>query len=525
MNSKTPKDGLAGLKENWQSDALSGFLVFILALPLSMGIAQASEFPPIYGLITAMIGGVVVSLIAGSPLTIKGPAAGLIVIVAGAVTEFGGGEIGWKLALGAIVVAGVVQIAFGLLKLGRMSDFFPLSAVHGMLAAIGIIIMSKQIHGLLGVNPMTEEGKSMVEPLELIGHIPHSIANFNSGALIIGLVSLVFIFGLPMIKNKYVRRFPAAFIVLLVSIPLSKAIGLDPKLYIHFDKSLSEVMGVNVSFDGLSQMGTFIKYVIMFALVGSLEALLTVKAIDMLDPFKRKSNTNKDLIAVGIGNVIAGVIGGLPMISEVARSSANVANGGKTRWANFFHGLFMLIFLALALLFSDLIPKPALAAMLIGVGWRLAHPREFSHMWIIGKEQLVIFCGTVLATLATDLLIGIAVGILIKMIFEISKGVKLNEMFKANVEVKNNGDHILVKAHSSLVFSNYISLNKVLQQLPKGGHVKFDVTSCKMVDHSTLENLHHFDNDYHREGGHFEFIGLSGMTPLSGHEQAVHVRK
>ena len=202
-----PLDGFAGLKQNVSSDALSGFLVFLLALPLSLGIATASGFDAIYGLITAMVGGLIVSFFAGSLLTIKGPAAGLIVIVAGAVAEFGLGApkgstteqiatYGWQLALGAVVVAGVLQILFGLFKLGSLSDFFPLSAVHGMLAAIGIIIISKQIHILLGFNPVTPEGKPMVEPIELLLELKNTFANFfkHKDVVILGLVSLAIVF-------------------------------------------------------------------------------------------------------------------------------------------------------------------------------------------------------------------------------------------------------------------------------------------------------------------------------------------
>lgn len=533
-NNNMPKDGFAGFLENWKYDSLSGFLVFILAVPLSMGIAQASEFPPIYGLITAMIGGIVVSFLAGSPLTIKGPAAGLIVIVAGAVSEFGGGTIGWQYALGAIVVAGIVQVLFGLLKLGKMGDFFPLSAVHGMLAAIGIIIMSKQFHGLLGQNPTkgwldatlpaAELSKPLVEPFELFEAIPHSIANFNQGALVVGLVSLVIVFAWPMLKAKALKKIPAPLVVLAVAIPLAKAIGLDSKLFVTFDKGLTESMGVNVSWGGLAQMGTFIKYVIMFALVGSLEALLTVKAIDMLDPYKRKSNSNKDLIAVGIGNIFAGIFGGLPMISEVARSSANIHNGGKTRWANFFHGFFILLFLLFAVAFSGVIPKPALAAMLIGVGFRLAHPREFFHMFHIGKEQLIIFSGTVVATLATDLLIGIGVGIVIKLVLEMSFGVKPKEIFKADIMINEKGEEIEMNINSSVIFSNYLSLNKMLQSLPDGKSIVIDLSESPVIDHSALENLRHFASDYNRKGGSFKLYGLNNHRALSSHEDAVRVK-
>src|SRR5689334_14991195 len=189
-----PKDGLDGLRQNWRVDMLSGFLVFLLALPLSLGIAKASEFPPAMGVLTAMIGGLFVSWFAGSRLTIKGPAAGLITICSGAVMEMGGGEEGWRLALGAVVIAGLIQIVFGRLKFGSLSDFFPPSAVHGMLAAIGLIIFSKQIHVLLGIDPSLLKGK---EPLELYAMIPDSLIHEDIRVTLIGAISLLIIFGLP----------------------------------------------------------------------------------------------------------------------------------------------------------------------------------------------------------------------------------------------------------------------------------------------------------------------------------------
>ncbi|QYS86776.1 SulP family inorganic anion transporter [Flavobacterium oreochromis] len=529
-----PADGLAGLKENFSSDALSGFLVFLLALPLSMGIAQVSDFQPIYGLVTAMVGGVLVSLVAGSKLTIKGPAAGLIVIVAGAVAEFGGGEQGWKYALGAIVVAGVLQVVFGVLKFGKLSDFFPLSAVHGMLAAIGLIIMSKQIHVLLGQNPLTEERKPMVEPLELLSAIPHTLMNPNVTAMLVGLVSLVIVFGWPMIKHPLVKKIPAALVVLVVAIPLSFALGLQnilddkgtPKYLVHFGKGLLDTLAINVSFGGLSQIGIFVKYVIMFALVGSLEALLTVKAIDMMDPFKRKSDYNKDLIAVGLGNIVAGVLGGLPMISEVARSSANVNNGGKTRWANFFHGFFILIFLLLAVKFSDLIPKPALAAMLIGVGYKLAHPKEFIHTFEIGKEQLAIFLTTIVFTLATDLLIGIGAGMLLKMIIHAINGTPISSFFKAPTEVSFEGNDYYVKISKAAVFTNFLGIKRKLEEIPTGFNITIDLKGTKLVDHSVMESLEHFKHDYEAHDNSTVIIkGLENHKPLSSHKLATQISK
>ncbi|MFM6934421.1 MAG: SulP family inorganic anion transporter [Flavobacteriales bacterium] len=529
MKNVIPKDGWQGLKENFSADALSGFLVFLLALPLSLGIAKASEFTPIYGLLTAMIGGIIVSFIAGSPLTIKGPAAGLIVIVAGSVTELGHGnsELGWHLALGAVVVAGVIQVLFGVLKFGKFSDIFPLSAVHGMLAAIGIIIMSKQIHILAGVSPMTPEGKSMVEPLELLALLKTTIPNFfaHKEVAMIGLTSLAIVFGWPMLKVNFLKKIPAPLVVLLVSIPMAMAFGLkntdDFKPLLTFDKGFFDILGVNVSFDGFHQMGTFIKFVIMFALVGSLEALLTVKAIDMMDPFKRKSNYNKDLIAVGVGNIIAGVFGGLPMISEVARSSANVNNGGRTRWANFFHGIFILLFLIFAVSFSNLIPMTALAAMLIGVGWKLAHPKEFGHMLKIGPDQLVVFLVTIVVTLATDLLIGIAAGIVLKIILHLFRGVSMRSIVKSEFTVDGN----LIHVHGSIVFSNFLKLQAAIQSYAGSEEVQIDVTHVTFIDHSSIESLHHLADDFKNQGGLLDVIGLQQFENVHGSTHHLAARK
>lgn len=527
MNAKNkkyiPADGLAGLKENFSTDAVSGFIVFLLALPLSLGIAKASDFPPIMGLITAIIGGIVVSLISGSRLTIKGPAAGLIVIVAGAVAEFGNGDpiLGWKLALGAMFVAGLVQIVFGLLKLGKLADFFPLSAIHGMLAAIGIIIIAKQIPVLLNDNPALAKGKS---PLELLVNIPNFIISLDTKATIIGLISLAIMMGWPYLKNGVIKKIPAPLVVLLFAIPAELFLDFkhtEPPYALVKIGSLIENLNVNVSFAGFAQTGLFVKYVIMFALVGTLESLLTVKAIDLLDPYKRKSNANKDLIAVGIGNTITAILGGLPMIAEVARSSSNVNNGAKTRWANFFHGFFILAFLLAAAPVLEMIPNAALAAMLITVGVKLAHPKEFIHTFHIGKEQLAIFLVTIFFTLFEDLLVGIAAGMILNMIIHLMHGAPLNSFFKAPTVVSFEGNEYLVEVDKAALFTNYLGVKRKLEEIPSGFHVTINFKKAKLVDYSVMENLQHFKNDYEsKDGGTVTIKGLDKHKALSGHELA-----
>jgi len=524
-----PKDGIAGLAQNWKSDLISGFLVFLIALPLCLGIALASGFPPIGGIFTAIIGGLIVGPVCGSRLTIKGPAAGLIAIAVGAVEALGQGDAlkGYQLALAVVVMAGVVQVLFGLLKAGELNDFFPASAVHGMLAAIGIIIISKQIHTLFGVKPEAKE------PLALLAEVPHTIAHMNPEIAVIGLVSLAILITLPLIKNRYIKMIPAPMVVILVAIPLGHFFDLEHEhkyLFLQhvytvapkFLVTLPAHIASGITFPDFSQVFSYesLKYILMFALVGSIESLLTVKAIDGLDPYRRKSNANRDLLAVGIGNTLAGLVGGLPMISEVVRSSANVNNQAKTRWANFFHGGFLLLFVALAPGLIHQIPLAALAAMLVFTGYRLASPRTFSETYKIGLEQLAIFLVTIVVTLATDLLLGIAAGIVTKVVIELFYGAPLKNLFKAKVKVLEKGDTIYVIIYQAAVFTNYLGIKKYLSRLPERKRVVIDLSKSKIVDHTVMEHLHHFERDYHLTGGELELKGLDKHVPTSSHPMA-----
>lgn len=516
------------LANTWKSDLSSGFLVFLIALPLCLGISMASGFPPTAGILTAVVGGLLVSFIGSARLTIKGPAAGLIVIALGAVTELGAGDniLGYKRALAVGLAAGAIQIVFALTKAGVVGDLMPSSVVHGMLAAIGVIIISKQTHIALGVAP---EGK---EPLHLLAEIPHSILNLNPEVCFIGLLSLFILFGLPMVKTKWIRRIPGPMLVLLAAVPIGLLFDLEhehnyflanhlyhvgPKFLIRLPGSLAS----SIAFPDFSTVfsAVSIKYIVMFALVGSIESLLSVSAVDSLDPEKRTSDMNKDLLATGIGNTVSAAFGGLPMISEIVRSKANIDNGAKSHLSNFFHGMFLLLSLALIPGLLQKIPLAALAAMLIYTGFRLASPREFVHVYKIGAEQLFLFVTTLIVTLASDLLIGVGVGLVLKIALHLKHGAPIASMFKAIVKEERRGDELVLHVHESAIFTNYLGLKKRLLSIdPSVKTVIIDFENAWVVDHTVLEKLHGIKRNWADR----ELImnGLDEHEPMSPHQLA-----
>lgn len=532
-----PKTGIPGLVENWRSDLLSGFLVFLIALPLCLGIAMASGFPPMSGIITAIVGGIVVSRLNGSFMTINGPAAGLIVVIVDAVQALGEGDAmaGYRYTLAAIVIASVLQVLMGIFKAGKLSAFFPSSVVHGMLAAIGIIIMAKQIHTLVGVKPAA---KSL---LGTIAEIPHSIMEMNPQVTLIGVIGLALLILWTVIKNPTLKMIPAPLLVVLMGLGLGQYFDLDhiheymflqdePVLAHHiftvgpgFLVAVPENFLSGFYFPDFGKIATveFWESVITIWLVGSLESLLSASAVDKLDPYKRSSNLNRDLTAVGIGNLIAGMIGGLPMIAEIVRSSANINNGAKTGWANFFHGCFLLIFVALFPKLIHEIPLAALAALLVFTGFRLASPKEFAKTLAVGVDHFAVFVITIIGVLATDLLVGVAIGIVAELVIHISRGLKFSNVFSMAFHVNQTDDntyHITVSG--AAVFSNFITLKSLLADFPEHKTVFFDLTETDLIDHTVMEFIHHFAEDYNHAGGQCAIIGLDNHESFSDHHLA-----
>jgi MFS superfamily sulfate permease-like transporter len=532
---KIPRGQVSDFSKNWQADMLSGFLVFLIALPLCLGISLACGYPAISGIFTAIIGGMLATFFSNSELTIKGPAAGLIVIAIGCVMEFGftGGKDpaadfqAYRLALGVGVAAGMVQILFGVFRAGILGEFFPNSAVHGLLTAIGVIIMAKQFPVAMGLSPA---GK----PLELLANIPHFIMNMNPLVGLIGIISLIIMFSFPFIKNPRLKMIPAPMIVLFVTVPLGMYFnfgqeqtysfsGQDYPLGKNFLVAVPENMFRALTFPDFSGLGTSIgiKYVVMFALIGSIESLLSAKAIDEIDPWKRKTNHDQDMLAVGLGNTLAAFVGGLPMISEIVRSKANIDNGARTRFANFFHGAFLLLFVALLPGLINQIPLAALGAMLVFTGFRLASPQEFIRLWHVGREQFIIFVSTVIGVLATDLLMGIAIGICVNFVVHLKNGAPARSLLKTqvNVERREQGS-VTVRVKDSAIFSTWIGLKKQLELLMKEPQVVLDLSETFLVDHTVMAKLQEMKKAFKEKGSILVIVGLDQHQRLSNHPAA-----
>ena len=540
MNTATsdvPIGTLDGLQRNWKADMLSGFLVFLIALPLCLAISLACGYPAIAGVFTAIIGGILSAFISNSELTIKGPAAGLIVVALGCVQGFGftGGADpaadfqAYRLALGVGVVAGVIQILFGVFRAGILGEFFPTSAVHGLLASIGVLVIATQLPITLGV---TADGS----PLERLASIPSYFMEMNPVIALIGGISLLIMFGFPLIKNPKLKIIPAPMLVLLIAVPLGMYFDIGTEQTITFggaEHALGPSYLVDVPNNMFSAL-TFpdfsgvltangIQYIIMFSLIGSVESLLSAKAVDQIDPWRRKTNHDRDLLAVGIGNTTAAFVGGLPMISEIVRSKANIDNGARTRFANMFHGIFLLAFVALVPALIDRIPLAALAAMLVFTGFRLASPGEFMHMFRIGREQLVVFVATILGVLATDLLTGIGIGILVKAIIHIINGAPIGSMFKPSIAVDEQDDTATIKVQRSAVFSTWIALKKRITA-QTAQKVVVDLSETRFVDHTVMANLSRLATEFEEDGKALEIAGLDGHRALSTHALAARKR-
>lgn len=509
-----------------KKDLIAGFSVFLLALPLCLGIALASHFPPSAGLISAIIGGILASFLGGAKLSIKGPAAGLIVIALGAVLELGQGdfELGYERALAVGVMAALLQIIIALGRKAVIAEIMPPSVIHGMLSAIGVIIVVKQFYVLIGLHPTSPS------IFELLYYAPVAMMKANPIILFIGLSALFITIIWPKIKK--LEMIPSSIVVIGIVVPLSiyfdissehsysfmgNMYTLNEHLLVQLPKNITDA----IQFPDFSYLFTLasIKYIIMFTLVGSIESLLTVVAIDSIKPGQKCSDLNKDLLAVGVGNLFSALMGGLPMISEIVRSKANIEYGATSEKANFFHGTFMLVAVIALVPVINLIPLAALAALLVYIGLKLASPREFYHVYKIGIDQLLLFMTTLIITLVEDLLIGVLSGLVVKIILHSIRGNNPYRLIKPTIIALHKNSDWTIKVNGPLTFLAYLRLKReILSCDIEKNIVNIDLSDASFVDHTMMLKLDTLQREFGE--GNIRIKGKEFLCPLYQHEQA-----
>ncbi len=485
------------LVKNLKKDIPSSIVVFLVALPLCLGIALASGAPLFAGLLTGIIGGIVVSGISGSQLSVSGPAAGLTVIVLGAIASLGS----YQTFLLAVVLAGVLQIGLGFLKAGIIANYFPSAVIEGMLAAIGVILILKQLPHAVGYDADFEGDQSFIQfdNDNTFSALASAFEMINYGALIISTVCLMIMILWPRVKKLAIV--PAPLLVVIVGVVLalafqntSLALRTDQLVEIPVIGSFSEFQNLFMMPD-FSQIANQQVWIVAFtiAVVASLETLLSIEAIDKIDPIKRVSPTNRELVAQGVGNIASGMLGGMPMTSVIVRSSANVNSGGRTKMSAIFHGFWLLLSLVLFPKLINLIPLSSLAAILLYVGYKLARVELFKKKWANGLDQFVPFMVTLLAVVLTDLLKGVAIGMLVGVFYILRTNLRNPYFYK--IESNGNKKLIHIKLAEEVSFLNKAAIQYTLTHLPKESDVIIDGTNSRFIDTDVLEIIHDFKHN------------------------------
>ncbi|MFY0627612.1 MAG: SulP family inorganic anion transporter [Reichenbachiella sp.] len=486
--------------KNFKSDIPSSIVVFLVAMPLCLGIALASGAPLYSGLIAGIVGGIIVGSLSGSHTGVSGPAAGLAVVVLNSITELGT----FELFLVAVVLAGIIQISIGLAGGGVIAYYFPSSIIMGMLSGIGIIIFLKQLPHAVGDDRDTEGDMEFFQAdgentfTEII-----SMFDFLSpGAVIITVVSLII---LLLWESKFVKSINilqlipgpllavAASILLALSFQSSEVLNLRANQMVNLPVSEDFSSFLNnfttPDFSGLLNSQVYI-IAIVIAVVASLETLLCVEAADKIDRHKRITPTNKELVAQGVGNIVSGLIGGLPVTQVIVRSSANVQSGAKTKASAVIHGILILISIILIPNILNLIPLAALAAILLIVGYKLARPTIFKKLYHQGKEQFVPFLVTVLGIIFTDLLIGLAMGLAVAIFFILYNTYKFSFRIKKYTEQGNDVIHI--ELAQELTFFNKANMVRTLESIPVDSKVILDASHTTFIHYDVLEIIENF---------------------------------
>jgi MFS superfamily sulfate permease-like transporter len=490
------------LKGDWKS----GIAVFLVALPLCLGIALASGAPLLAGLVAGIVGGIIVSLLSGSELSVSGPAAGLTIIVATAIIELGS----FPGFLVAVILAGGIQIALGLLKLGKIGGFFPSSVIRGMLVAIGIVIILKQIPHAIGddLDFIGELEFNQKDGKNTFSEILASFATLKVGALLISAIGLLILFSWTKLGEtfRFLNALPASLFVVLAGVAMNESFAFwAPGWYLGDSKdhmvnlpifaSTSEVWGGLVSPDwSFISNSKVYSIALTLAIVASLESLLSLEATDSLDPLKRISSPDRELLAQGVGNVTSGLLGGIPITSVIVRSSTNIYSGGKSRMSGFFHGILLLIAVLALPLYLNKIPLACLASVLLYTGYKLAHPSAFKKVIAEGWKQWVPFLVTIAVVVGVDLLWGIFVGTLVGLIFVILTN------YSSVFTVFQNGNEVLIKFQKDVTFLHKMSLKEALRKIPAGSEVFIDISKVHFMDHDINLLIQEFIATAHERG-------------------------
>ncbi|MEO9477047.1 MAG: SulP family inorganic anion transporter [Cyclobacteriaceae bacterium] len=530
-----PKNGIQGLIENWQSDLIAAVSVALIALPLSLGIALAAGAPAMAGIISAVVGGVVTSFYRGGHVSINGPAKGVIgVILLGIVLMDDGTGQAFNYILAAVVVSGALQAVLGLLKLGRLAEIFHTSVIHGILAAIGIIIFAKQIHVALGTQ---SESPSIVQNLiDAVVFLPQA----NPFVLIISLTGLLLLLFHSKISNRFFHFLPAPMWVIVLSIPFvyafnffdphalsffGKAYEVGPHLLLDIPDSITD----SIMHPNFSKIDTLEFWTTVFSIliITSIESLAIAKAVDKIDPYKRKTDLNKDLTGIGLSTMAAGLVGGLPIIAVIIRSTVNIHNGAKTKWSNLYQGLLLLLFIVVLSPIMTQVPLCAFAILLVYTGFKLASPAVFKQAYDQGTEQLIFFVVTMVLTIYTNLLIGLLGGLLLALVSHMLLArLSIPDFFRMIyqsrtklIERPDGGFDLKIRGIAN--FLGILKIDKIVSQIPSGSDVNIDLSETRLVGMTYMDYLVEFLKTQRDTGGKVFITGLDSHVSSSGYNRAL----
>jgi len=484
---------------NLKSDFASGLVVFLVALPLCLGIAMASGAPLFSGIIAGVIGGIVVGFLSKSHLSVSGPAAGLTAIILTAVNDLGA----FNLVLTAVVIAGVIQLALGFLKAGSISNYFPTNVIEGMLAGIGVIIILKQLPHAVGFDSDYEGDQSFFEMDggNTFSTLAGALNYVHLGAIVVTVVSLAILISwdkVPFLKK--LKLIPGALVAVILGVVLNEifiasgsslAIAKSHLVSLPVPTSFDDFKAIFIApdFNGLYNAKVWILGATI-AIVASIETLLCIEAADRMDVQKRYTDTNVELKAQGVGNLLSALLGGLPMTSVVVRTSANNNAGAKSKMSAIIHGVLLLISVLAIPMVLNKIPLATLAAVLLVVGYKLAKPSTVKHFWEKGKYQFVPFIATLLAVVFTDLLKGVALGIVISIIFVLRGNLKRAYNFRK--EEYADGDVIHIDLAQEVSFLNKAAIKTTLSEIPENSKVVITAHDTVYIAHDILDLIHEF---------------------------------